>query len=121
MPIASNVIVALLACGDSKLGVGSNAFEPPGLAAPDPRPREANVFQSTAWFAPPKRIRSAASIASRASTMLTAPLAISSHASNMSCTQRRLPGQAVTGVSPSAHDLLEREVRPTGTRRRTPR
>ena len=36
---ASNVIVALLACGDSKLGVGSNAFEPPGLAAPEPRPR----------------------------------------------------------------------------------
>ena len=52
---------------------------------------------------PLKRSWSAASIALRASTMLTAPVGISSHASNISCTQRRLPGHAVTGWSPRAH------------------
>ena len=50
-PTALNVTVALFACGDSKLGVGSNVA-PLALAAPDPSPRRANAFQSSAWCAP---------------------------------------------------------------------
>ena len=75
----------------------------PTLAAPSPRPRLANAFQSRSWLAPPKRIRSAASIASRASTMLTWLTDISRNESKTSWIQRRLPGQAVTSRAPVAH------------------
>ena len=59
-------------------------------------PLRANACHSTCWFAPPKRIWSAASIASRASSMLVAPC-WSRKASNISCTQRRLPGHWSAG------------------------
>jgi hypothetical protein len=50
-------------------------------------------------------MKSAASSASRASTMLTWPCAMSRNESNTSWTQRRLPGHSVTGVNPLAHDF----------------
>ena len=104
-----NVTVASFANGEVKLGVGL-ASPAPLLAAPSPRPRLANAFHSRSWFAPPKRIMSAASIASRESTMLTWLTAISRNESNISCAQRRLPGQHVTGVSPLAQDFCSAGV-----------
>ena len=61
-----------------------------GRARPEPPSRE-RVPEKRLVRAS-KRIMSAASMASRASTMLTDPLAISSQASNTSCAQRRFPG-----------------------------
>ena len=58
-----------------------------------PMPLRAKAFHITAWLAPPKRMRSAASIASRASSMLVAPCC-SRNESNISVIQRRLPGQS---------------------------
>ena len=57
-----------------------------------------------------KRIMSAASMASRDWTMLTGLNVISGNESNISCAQRRLPGQDVTGVSPFAQDFCSAGV-----------
>src|SRR5262245_47716589 len=92
-----NVRVALFANGEVKLGVGFTS-PAPLLAAPAPRPRLANAFHRMSWLAPPKRIMSAASIALRDWTMLIGLNVISGYESNISCAQRRLPGQDVTGV-----------------------
>ena len=62
------------------------------LVALRPIPCRANSSHSSFWFAPPNRIRSAASWASRAWSM-DGFVGMSSIASNRSCTQRRLPGQ----------------------------
>src|SRR6266545_584185 len=58
-----------VASGEAKLGIGSASVLPLEKAS-SPRPRLANAFHRVAWLAPPKRSWSAASIASRASTML---------------------------------------------------
>ncbi len=70
-PTAENVTVASSGSGDSKSGFGSVSassaeFE---LNAFRPNPRQANASQSSFWFAPSKRIRSAARYASRASSI----------------------------------------------------
>ena len=61
------------------------------LVAPTPMPPRANPSQSSFWFAPPKRARSAASIMLRSSS-IDGPIGASSIASNTSWIQRRLPG-----------------------------
>jgi hypothetical protein len=102
-PVGRKRTVASFANGESKLGTGSKSFVPFD-DAPWPSPRCANAFHRMSWLTPLERIWSAASIALRASTMLTCPVGISSQASYMSWIQRRLPGHAVTGSSPRAHD-----------------
>ena len=94
--VAANFTVAGVDLGETKPGVGSPESAS-GVEALLPMPRRANASQSAAWLAPPKRIRSAASIASRASSMLVAPC-WSRKASKTSCSQRRLPGHWVAGV-----------------------
>src|SRR4051794_27595835 len=79
--------------GEAKPGVGSPESAS-GVEALLPMPRRAKASHSVAWLAPPNRIRSAASIASRASSMLVAPCC-SRKASKTSCSQRRLPGHWV--------------------------
>ena len=81
---------------------------------PGRSPLRAKPSQSSFWFAPPKRIRSAARYASRAWS-IDGSVGISSNASNTSWTQRRLPGQVCGGSSPVGAALLqvlvvEREV-----------
>ena len=98
-----------VAWAEVKLGVGFGSALP-RLAAPSPRPRLANAFHMMSWLAPPKRMRSAASMASRASTMLTWLTAIRRNESNTSCIQRRLPGQSVTCRAPVAHSRCTRAL-----------
>ena len=74
------------------------------LVAFRPKPCRANSSHSSFWFAPPNRIRSAASWASRAWSM-DGFVGMSSIASKRSWTQRRLPGQFCGGSSPSAHAI----------------
>ena|SRR5262245_6536567 len=104
-----NVRVASFANGEVKLGVGFTS-PAPLLTAPSPRPRLANAFHRRSWFAPPKRIMSAASMALRDWTMLTGLNVISGNESNISWAQRRLPGQDVTGVAPFAQDFCSAGV-----------
>jgi hypothetical protein len=66
---AEKFSVALFASGDEKSGTGSVSC----ASTVDwnwPKPRIAKPCQSRSWFAPPKRARSAASIASRASIIV---------------------------------------------------
>jgi hypothetical protein len=64
------VAVASVANGEAKLGVGFGSAAPL-LIAFSPRPRWAKPFHMSSRSAPRNRMKSAASSASRASTMLT--------------------------------------------------
>ena len=55
----TNVTVAFWASGESKPGVGWSSSLV-SVEADSPMPRLANAAHSSAWLAPPKRIRSAA-------------------------------------------------------------
>jgi hypothetical protein len=66
-----------------------------------PSPCRANSSQSSSWFAPPKRMRSAASWASRACS-IDGFVGMSRYESKTSWIQRRLPGQLCGGSSPLA-------------------
>ena len=95
--------------GAAKSGSGSVSDSTPALRpvpfvalAPAPSPRRANASHSSAWFAPPNRSVSAASIELRAST-IDGAVGSSRYESNSSWIQRRLPGQRSTGTSPRAH------------------
>ena len=92
--------VALAAKGEAKLGAGSTS--PGALIASCPIPDSAKAFQIRSWLAPPNRTRSAASMLSRMSVMLTSPDACNRNESNISWTHRRLPGHASTPTAPSA-------------------
>ena len=67
---AKKLSVALFAIGDEKSGTGSVAEST--VFWNWPKPRIAKPCQSRSWFAPPKRARSAASIAFRASIIVGA-------------------------------------------------
>ena len=98
-PTALKVTVVTPCRGDWKSGFGSVSFSLDAafvLVAFTPIPRRANASQSSAWFAPPKRIMSAARYASRASSMDGA-VGMSTIASKTSWIQRRLPGQRSAG------------------------
>ncbi len=99
-PSGLNVTSMLSEYGEAKLGSGSMSAGP--LTAPAPMPRAAKVFQSRSALAPSKRSASAVIRLSRMSSMLTLPVAWSRNESNDSWAQRRLPGQASTGVAPLA-------------------
>ena len=68
-------------------------------------PRLANASHMTSWSSPWKRIRSAASIASRASSIDVEPC-WSRNASNISWTQRRLPGHLRATSGALSRDAL---------------
>ena len=96
MPVlGANVTVADGVPVASKPGVGSPSSAV-AVVASAPMPLRAKASHISFWLAPPKRIWSAASIASRASSMLVAPC-WSRKESNISCTQRRLPGHWSAG------------------------
>ena len=102
-PRGRRVSVALPPRGEAKLGVGS-VSPAPLVAASRPIPERANSAQIRSWLAPPKRSRSAVSMLSRMSSMLTWLAACSRNESKTSCDQRRLPGHW------SAGDLALRAV-----------
>jgi hypothetical protein len=100
---ALNVTVVDFDPTGSKSGTGSKSFSLVTEAL-TPMPPCAYPSHISFWFAPPNRIRSADSAASRAWSMVGFT-GISSIASNTSCIQRRLPGHRCAGVMPSAHSV----------------
>ena len=100
---AAKVTVAGVVPIGSKSGVGSVSVLAVEfvLVAFLPNPCRANSSQSSFWFAPPKRSRSAARIASRAWS-IDGFVGISRYESKTSWIQRRLPGQLCGGSSPFA-------------------
>src|ERR1051325_5982781 len=73
------------------------------VEAPAPMPFCAKTFQIAAGVAPPKRVLSAASIASRASSIDVEP-SCSKNASNISWIQRRPPGHCSGGSGEEVAD-----------------